>query len=104
MKTAIVDGAVLGSNFIIYSSDSIFLMEFVGGQFIMNFRKLFTDAGLINQNCVVEVEGKHYCFGPADIYVHDGTTKQSSVTSGPRISSTKASTTSSPTSASCSTT
>ena len=77
MKTAIVDGAVLGSNFIIYSSDSIFLMEFVGGQFIMNFRKLFTDAGLINQNCVVEVEGKHYCFGPADIYVHDGTTKQS---------------------------
>ena len=77
MKTAIVDGAVLGSNFIIYSSDSIFLMEFVGGQFIMNFRKLFTDAGLINQNCVVEVEGKHHCFGPADIYVHDGTTKQS---------------------------
>ena len=52
-------------------------MEFVGGQFIMNFRKLFTDAGLINQNCVVEVEGKHYCFGPADLFVHDGTTKQS---------------------------
>ena len=43
----------------------------------MNFRKLFADAGLINQNCVVEVEGKNYCFGPADIYVHDGTTKQS---------------------------
>jgi hypothetical protein len=52
-------------------------MEFVGGQFIFAFRKLFTDAGLINQNCVVEVEGKHYCFGPADIFVHDGTTKQS---------------------------
>ena len=77
MKTGIVDGAVLGSNFIIYSSDSIFLMEFVGGNFIFNFRKLFTDEGLISQNCVVEVEGKHYCFGPADIYVHDGTTKQS---------------------------
>ena len=89
MKTEIVDGAVLGSNFIIYSSDSIFLMEFVGGQFIMNFRKLFTDAGLINQNCVVEVEGKHYCFG-LRIYVHDGTTSSRSVTNGPRISSTKA--------------
>ena len=36
-------------------------MEFVGGTFIFNFRKLF-DAGLINQNCVVEVEGKHYVF------------------------------------------
>ena len=77
MKTAIVDGAVLGSNFIIYFSDSIFLMEFAGGHFIMNFDNLFADSGLINQNCVVEVEGKHYCFGPADIYVHDGTTKRS---------------------------
>ena len=77
MKTGIVDGAVLGSNFIIYSSDSIFLMEFVGGNFIFNFRKLFTDDGLISQNCVVEVEGKHYCFGSSDIFVHDGTTKQS---------------------------
>ena len=25
----------------------------------------------------VEVEGKHYVFGNQDIYVHDGTTKQS---------------------------
>ena len=76
MKTAIVDGAPLGSNFIIYSSDQVWLMEFVGGTFIFNFRKLF-DAGLINQNCVVEVEGKHYVFDSQDVYVHDGTTKQS---------------------------
>ena len=77
MKTAIVDGEVLGNNFIIYSSDSIFLMEFVGGNFIFNFRKLFTDDGLISQNCAVEVQGFHYCFGSSDIYRHDGTTKQS---------------------------
>tara|TARA_B110000444_G_C18707138_1_gene531884 strand:+ start:37 stop:966 length:930 start_codon:yes stop_codon:yes gene_type:complete len=52
-------------------------MEFVGGTFIFNFRQLFVDAGLMSQNCVVEVEGKHYCFGPTDIYTHDGTSKQS---------------------------
>ena len=52
-------------------------MEFVGGTFLFNFRKLFTDSGLINQNCVVEVEGKHFCFDNADIYVHDGTTRKS---------------------------
>ena len=51
-------------------------MEFVGGTFVFNFRKLF-DAGLINQNCVIEVEGKHYVFDSQDVYVHDGTTKQS---------------------------
>ena len=77
MDTAIVDGLSLGSNFIIYSSTEVFLQEFVGGSFLFNFRKLFTDSGLINQNCVVEVEGKHYCFDNADIYVHDGTTRKS---------------------------
>ena len=77
MQTGIIDGMPLGSNFIVYSSDQVWLMEFVGGTFIFNFRKLFTDAGLINQNCVVEVDGKHYAFGAFDIYVHDGTSKQS---------------------------
>ena len=77
MDTAIVDGLSLGSNFIIYSSTEVFLMEFVGGTFLFNFRKLFTDSGLINQNCVVEVEGKHFCFDNADIYMHDGTTRKS---------------------------
>lgn len=74
MKTGIVDGAQLGSNFVIYSKDQIWLMSFVGGTFIFNFRKLFQDRGLINQNCVVEVNGRHYCFGTDDIYAHDGNT------------------------------
>ena len=38
---------------------------------------MFTDDGLISQNCAVEVEGFHYCFGASDLYRHDGTTKQS---------------------------
>jgi hypothetical protein len=77
MTSEIIDGATLGSNFIIYGSSEVILMEFVGGTFIFNFRQLFTDAGLINQNCVAEIEGKHFCFGHNDIFVHDGTTKQS---------------------------
>jgi hypothetical protein len=77
IKTEIIDGAPLGSNFIIYSSDQVWLMEFVGGTFVFNFRQLFVDAGIINQNCVVEVEGKHFVFSPFDIYQHDGSSKQS---------------------------
>ena len=72
MTTPIIDGQTLGSNFLIYSSDQVWLMEYVGGTFIFNFRKLFNDAGVINQNCVVEVEGKHYVFDQDDIYVTDG--------------------------------
>tara|TARA_R100000935_G_scaffold4470_1_gene10663 strand:+ start:1170 stop:2771 length:1602 start_codon:yes stop_codon:yes gene_type:complete len=77
MKTPIVDGATLGSNFLVYSQDQVWMMEFVGGTFIFNFRKLFDDAGVINQNCIKEIEGKHYVFDRDDIYVTDGNTRQS---------------------------
>lgn len=77
MQTPIVDGAQLGANFIVYSSTEIMQMEFVGGTFLFNFRQLFSDAGVINANCVAEVDGQHYVFGTHDIYTHDGTTKQS---------------------------
>jgi hypothetical protein len=79
MKTPIIDGATLGTNFIIYSKDQVWLMEFTGGTFIFNFRKLFSDVGIINQNCAVEVEGKHFVFGDNDIYIHDTHSKQSIV-------------------------
>ena len=77
MKTGIVDGLTLGTNFIIYAKDQVWLMEFVGGTFIHNFRKLYSDCGVINHNCVAEVEGTHYVFDHDDIYVHDSHTRQS---------------------------
>ena len=77
MKTPIMDGATLGANFLVYSKDQVWMMEFVGGTFIFNFRKIFDDAGVINQNCIVEVEGRHYVFDRKDIYVTDGNTRQS---------------------------
>lgn len=77
MKTPIMDGATLGANFLVYSKDQVWSMEFVGGTFIFNFRKIFDDAGVINQNCIVEVEGRHYVFDQDDIYVTDGNTRQS---------------------------
>ena len=77
MATPIMDGATLGSNFMIYSRDQVWLMEFVGGAFIFNFRKIFDDCGVISQNCVQEVEGRHYVFDHDDIYVNDGVSRQS---------------------------
>lgn len=77
MKTGIVDGLTLGTNFIVYAKDQVWLMEFVGGTFIHNFRKLFNDCGVINQNCIAEVEGTHYVLDHDDIYVHDSHTRQS---------------------------
>lgn len=77
MQTPIIDGLELGQNFILYSSTEAVLVEFVGGQFIFRTRKLFSDGGVLSANCIVEAEGRHYVFGLSDIYMTDGTSKQS---------------------------
>ena len=77
MTNGIRDGLVLGSNFIIYSQNQVWLMEYTGSSLVFNFRRLFPNGGIFNTNCVVEIEGKHYVFGEDDLYVHDGISKQS---------------------------
>lgn len=77
MVNPIVDGMALRSSFIIYSRDEIWAMEPSLDNNVFNFRRLFFNTGVINKNCIVEYEGKHYVFGFDDIYIHDGVNKQS---------------------------
>lgn len=77
MTSGIRDGCILGTNFILYAQDQVWLMEYTGSSFVFNFRRLFPNGGIFNTNCVVEVEGKHFVFGEDDLYVHDGVSKQS---------------------------
>lgn len=76
-KTPIRDGGPLGNNFIIYTQDQVWTMEYTGSSLVFNFRRLFPTGGIINTNCWAEVEGKHFVFGENDIYVHDGNSKKS---------------------------
>jgi hypothetical protein len=77
MTTGLVDGLPLGTNFILYSNDQVWLMEYTGSSLVFNYRRLFPTGGVFNTNCVVEVEGKHFVFGEDDIYIHDGVSRQS---------------------------
>lgn len=77
MKTPIRDGLVLGNAFVIYSMGEAFLMEYRGDSAVFGWRRLPFSGGIINTNCVVEVENKHFVFGENDIYVHDGITRTS---------------------------
>lgn len=77
-RTPIVDGGSLGNDFIIYTRDECWKMTNIGGALLFDFQRLpFDLAGLINQNCWVEIDGKHYAWSEADIYVHDGVSKVS---------------------------
>ena len=72
----LIDCLPLGSMNVVYKSDSAYAMQFVGGQFVFAFNKIF-DIGIIGRNCVAEVEGQHVFMSNDDIYIHNGGKPQS---------------------------
>ena len=76
LKGELVDGAVLNNNMILYGDKETWIMEFVSGPFIFNFRRIFS-SGIMNVNCVAEHDNRHYVFGNDDIYVTDGLGRES---------------------------
>src|SRR3546814_1685871 len=44
---------------------------------LFRWRKIYDKVGILNQNCVVQVDGLHYVFDKDDIYLHDGASKKS---------------------------
>mgnify|MGYP001098715411 CR=1 FL=1 len=74
---AIVDGLTLSDYFVIYKTDSVWLVQFIGGSFVMSFRKLFGDeAGCLGTDCIAEFNGKHFVLSTTGAYTHNGATKQ----------------------------
>jgi hypothetical protein len=77
LEGPIIDAQGLQQNMIIYGQRETWLMQFVGGVDIFDYRQLFRNRGAINANCSIEIDGKHFVFGTDDIWVHDGVTAQS---------------------------
>lgn len=67
----LVDCLPMGNMNIVYKSDSAYAMQYIGGQFVFSFNKIF-DIGLVGRNAVCEVEGKHVFMSAEDIYIHSG--------------------------------
>jgi len=72
-----LDGLTLGDYFIVYKSDSVWTMQFIGGELTMSFRKLFgTEGGALSKECIVDFEGQHFVLTPDGAYVHNGASRQ----------------------------
>ncbi len=69
----IIDGLQLSDTFIIYKQKSCYSMQFVGGQYIFKFRKLFENIGALSTDCVVNIPGRqHLVLTSDDLILHDG--------------------------------
>jgi hypothetical protein len=77
LQAPLLDGVRLRDNMILYTRKETWVMSADGSNLVYRYLPLFTDAGVINQNCVVEVDNVHYCFGQDDLWMHDGNTKRS---------------------------
>lgn len=72
-RDAVVDGLTLGEQFFVYKTHSTWQMDWVGGEWIFQFRRSFSNLGALARNCVVAVERHHFVLSENDVVLHDGT-------------------------------
>jgi hypothetical protein len=65
----ILDMAELRGNMFVYSSDSISILSIGAVSRVSPYSKSY---GILNTDCVIEVDGKHFVVDRNDIYAHNG--------------------------------
>ena len=80
LKEPLVDGWPLRDHLVLYSNNETWLMEPTLDSLVFRYRRLFTNRGVLNQNCVAERNNTHYVFGPDDVWLHDGFQQKSLAT------------------------
>lgn len=73
----LVDSLPLAGTNIVYAERGSYAMSFIGAPLVFAFRELFDDDGIINLGAVCAIANRHFVVGRNDIYVHDGSSKQS---------------------------
>ena len=74
----ILDMLPLRDDMVVYKEDSAWIAKSTGGAIpAWGLKKLIGIPGIIAQDCVIEEKGRHYVWGPEDIYVHQGQNAES---------------------------
>lgn len=70
--TGITDGLPLRDQFMVYKTNSTFIMQYIGGTLIFGQRQFLRTTGCLSTNCVAEWQGNHVVMADGDILIHDG--------------------------------
>jgi hypothetical protein len=68
----IIDALSMRDNFCVYREGAVWMMNYVGGQWVWRFNKLSFTIGALTNNCIAEFLGRHVILGDGDIVVNDG--------------------------------
>lgn len=77
---AILTGKQLRDSFIIYKTDSIWGMNYIGSPYIFRFYEVTTQYGALSKHSVMEVEGGHIVLANGDLLLCDGQSVKSLMT------------------------
>lgn len=66
----------LGQSLVLYRSNSVYTVRFVGGGSVFSFTPTFSDKSLLSEKAVATKGRLHYCIDQGEFYVHDGLTTQ----------------------------
>lgn len=76
-KGQVIDGAGLRSSMAFYKQHSAYLADYVEGNNIFNFRRMFITSGVLTRNCIAEYRGRHFVVTDGDIILTDGSITES---------------------------
>jgi len=75
----LVDGKQLGDRFYVYKTNSTYVLQLIGGQFVFNNRPAFATVGMLSRSALIEWRGRHILMTDGDIVAHDGVNVESLV-------------------------
>lgn len=75
-----IEAMTMGDNLILYTTQEVFMMSYIGGNNIFSFRKIFDNISILSPECVAPVNGGHFVVTTSDIIIHNGSSWQSIVT------------------------
>lgn len=73
----VVDSLPMRTINVVYKEDSCYSMQWVGGQSVFAFQRMFDSVGMLSQQCAAEVDGRHVVLTSDDVVLHDGVTVNS---------------------------
>ena len=71
-KGPIVDIMPMGEVFMVYKTDSVYMMNYVGTPWIFSFKTLDPDSGIVAKGAVTEFPMGHFFVSFADCYINNG--------------------------------
>lgn len=75
----VVEGEPMGPINVLYKTDSVWSMTFIGPPYIFKFELITKDFGALGTNCVASFPGGHVVITKGDVVAHDGSGRWNSI-------------------------